>query len=39
MKKKRIKGYYKNKLKYKKLVFVMFDFTKMFDDTELFENN
>lgn len=37
MKKKIIKGYAKIKTKYKNLKFIDFDFTKMFDDTELFE--
>ncbi len=38
MKKRKIKGYYKNKTKYKNLRFIDFDFSKMFDDTELFED-
>jgi len=37
MKKRKIKGYTKIKKKYKNLKFIDFDFTKMFDDTELFE--
>lgn len=38
MKKRKIKGYYKKKRKYKNLRFIDFDFSKMFDDTELFED-
>ncbi len=38
MKKRKIKGYAKSKIKYKNLRFIDFDYSKMFDDTELFED-
>lgn len=38
MKKRRIKGYDKNKTKYKNLRFIDFDYSNMFDDAELFED-